>query len=112
MHEMNYGYFNPDDPVEIVNFRLTALGRLPLPEYAPVHETHAPVAPLGERMVYFEAEEAVEAALYDRASLQPGQTIAGPAVIDQLDSTTLVYPGDTARVDHAHNIIIELVGVA
>jgi len=112
VHEMNYGYFNPDDPVEIVNFRLTALGRLPLPEYAPVHETHAPVAPLGERMVYFEAEEAVEAALYDRTSLQPGQTIAGPAVIDQLDSTTLVYPGDTARVDHAHNIIIELVGVA
>ena len=72
----------------------------------------APVVPIGERSVYFEAEEAVEAALYDRASLQPGQTIAGPAVIDQLDSTTLVYPGDTARVDHAHNIIIELVGVA
>ena len=46
VHEMNYGYFNPDDPVEIVNFRLTARGRLPRPEPAPADETHAPAAPV------------------------------------------------------------------
>jgi len=40
----------------------------------------------------------------------PGMRITGPAVIDQLDSTTLVYPGDTARVDGARNLIIELAG--
>ena len=67
---------------------------------------------MGRRQVYFDAENGVEAALYDRAVLQPGQVIVGPAVIDQLDSTTLVYPGDTARVDDAYNIIIELAGAA
>ena len=54
----------------------------------------------------------MQAALYDRSDLTPGHEIAGPAVIDQLDSTTLVYPGDVARVDGACNIIIELAGVA
>lgn len=111
-HEMNYGYFNPDDPVEIVNFRLTARGRLPRPEQADMAEIDAPAVPVGQRAVFFEAEGAVEAALYDRDSLRPGQTIEGPAVIDQLDSTTLVYPGDTARVDRAYNIIIRLAEAA
>jgi N-methylhydantoinase A len=107
-HEMNYGYFNPDDPVEIVNFRLTVRGRLPRPTRRQTEESHAPVASTGHRAVYFDADRAVEAALYDRAELQPGQEISGPAVIGQLDSTTLVYPGDRARVDGAYNLIIEL----
>ena len=111
-HEMNYGYFNPDDPVEIVNFRLTARGRLPRPEQAKSARSQESPASVGRRQVYFDAENGVEAALYDRAVLQPGQVIVGPAVIDQLDSTTLVYPGDTARVDDAYNIIIELAGAA
>ena len=111
-HEMNYGYFNPDDPVEIVNFRLTARGRLPRPAQKEVAATHTPAEPVGQRVVYFDAENPVEAALFNRSELKPGQTITGPAVIDQLDSTTLVYPGDTARVDGASNIIIELAEVA
>jgi len=43
-----------------------------------------------------------------RGVLQPGNRISGPAIIDQLDTTTLIYPGDTARVDGARNLIIEL----
>ena len=107
-HEMNYGYFNPDDPVEIVNFRLTARGRLPRPTQRQGEETLKPVESTGKRAVYFDAKHAVEAALFDRFALAPGHKISGPAVIDQLDSTTLVYPGDTARVDAAYNIFIEL----
>lgn len=109
-HEMNYGYFNPDDPVEIVNFRLTALSRLPRPDPAALAENVAMPSAVGERAVYFDAETPVVTALYDREALLPGMRITGPAVIDQLDSTTLVYPGDTARVDGARNLIIELAG--
>lgn len=107
-HEMNYGYFNPEDAVEIVNFRLTARGRLPRPKLTETEMTQRAPVPVGNRTVYFDGDAAIDAALYDRAQLLPGQEIAGPAVIDQLDSTTLVYPGDTARVDGAHNLIIEL----
>ncbi len=111
-HDMNYGYFNPDDPVEIVNFRLTARGRLPRPAPREVEVTQTQAEPIGRRAVFFDPERPVQAALYDRSDLTPGHEIAGPAVIDQLDSTTLVYPGDVARVDGACNIIIELAGVA
>lgn len=109
-HEMNYGYFSPDDPVEIVNFRLTAVGRLPRPDPATPTESAQTPVPVGERAVYFDAGAPVATALYERDDLQPGMRIAGPAVIDQLDSTTLVFPGDTARVDGARNLIIELAG--
>lgn len=107
-HEMNYGYFNPDDAVEIVNFRLTAQGRLQRPAQKSAQESSAAPVPVGSRIVYFDDANAVEAELYDRAQLLPGQEIAGPAVVDQLDSTSLVYPGDRARVDGAYNLIIEL----
>jgi len=109
-HEMSYGYFNPDDAVEIVNFRLTALGRLPRPEAAAIAENAVAPSPAGYRDVYFDADRPVATALYHRAALRPGMRLAGPAVIDQLDSTTLVFPGDAARVDGAGNIVIELAG--
>jgi N-methylhydantoinase A len=46
--------------------------------------------------------------VYDRATLLPGDTIAGPAVIEQLDSTTLLFPGDRATVDPHLNLMVEL----
>ncbi len=46
--------------------------------------------------------------VFDRAKLAGGQVIAGPAVVEQLDATTPVYPGDRATVDAAGNIIIEV----
>ena len=45
---------------------------------------------------------------YARALLTPGMAFGGPAIVDQGDATTLVAPGVRARVDHAHNIILEL----
>jgi N-methylhydantoinase A len=108
-HETNYGYFNPEDPVEIVNFRLAARGRLKFTEPLIGGETAAgSPAPVGERPVWFAADAPATAKLYARDKLLPGQVIAGPAVIEQLDTTTLVFPGDRARVDAAHNLLIEV----
>jgi N-methylhydantoinase A len=107
-HDMNYGYFNPDDPVEIVNYRLTARGRLDRPAPAAAPPNAPPPVATGQRQVYFDAETPIAAARFERTSLQPGNQIIGPAIIDQLDTTTLIYPGDSARVDAARNLIIEL----
>ena len=62
----------------------------------------------GTRSVHFSANGAVEARVYHRDALVPGYRIEGPAVVEQLDTTVLIYPGDMARVDEALNIIIEL----
>ena len=106
-HETAYGYASAEDPVEIVNVRLTARARLyqePELDDAPA-ATELPAA-REHRQVYFEADNAVEAAVYAREELQCGHRISGPAVIEQLDTTTPIYPGDTAEVTpHGHLIV-------
>jgi N-methylhydantoinase A len=109
VHEISYGYFNPGDPVEIVNFRLTARGRLKFVEPAAVTSVAgARPAPFDERPVWFDAEMPAVTRIYARDGLLPQQVIEGPAVIEQLDATTLVFPGDRARVDASRNLMIEV----
>ncbi len=109
VHEMNYGYHNPHDPIEIINFRLTALGRLDRPPAPSLAEGRSPApVPVETRSVYFDAGESLEAPIYDRSTLAAGHVIEGPAVIEQLDATTLVFPGDVATVDTAHNLLVEI----
>jgi N-methylhydantoinase A len=107
-HDRAYGYHNPQDPVEAVNLRLTAWGRLNHPKTESDEIADGNPTPTETRPVYFNAGAPDAAAVYHRADLLPGHRIVGPAVIEQLDSTALVYPGDTATVDAALNFIIEL----
>jgi N-methylhydantoinase A len=108
-HERNYGYFNPDDPLEVVNFRLTAEVRRPKANPpAPVAPQGPPPVSVEMRPVHFVWETAVATPVYRRADLTPGRSIEGPAVIDQLDATTIVFPGDRLTVDAAHNLIVEV----
>jgi N-methylhydantoinase A len=108
-HETNYGFFNPDDIVEVVNFRLTARGHFGLPEKAPAASPAAKApSPVSERPINFEPEEAVPTPVYGRDRLVPGHRLRGPAVIEQLDATTLVYPGDRLVVDEGFNMLIEV----
>jgi N-methylhydantoinase A len=107
-HDRAYGYHNPHDPVEAVNLRLTAWGHLNHPKIGSNEIAEGNPTPTKTRPVYFNAETPDATAVYHRADLSPGHSITGPAVIEQLDSTALVYPGDTANVDAALNLIIEL----
>ncbi len=109
-HERQYGYHNPAAPVEIMNFRATARGQLyqsPSPSTVTSIPSKPPL-PSGERAVYFTANTALPTPVYLRSAFQPGHTIQGPAVIEQLDATTLLYPGDVLRVDAAFNLHIEV----
>ena len=108
-HAHRYGYANPENPVEIVNVRLTALARLPQPELTAERTDGAtdPGQALdGYRQVYFN-QEFLQTAVYDRSRLRPGDEITGPAVLEQLDSTTVVWPGQCARVDAHRNAILD-----
>lgn len=91
-HELNYGYSSATDPIEIVNLRLTAFGRFGHATTAEPGGAGEPrrAAPEGRRPVHFGTEEPVQSAVYQRADLLPGHVIDGPAVIEQLDATTLV----------------------
>jgi N-methylhydantoinase A len=108
-HERAYGFHNPSDPVEVVNFRLIAAGHLKQPSACPAAPRAAGGAlASGHRSVWFSPDAPQDTPIYDRATLCPGDLIAGPAVIEQLDSTTLLFPGDRARVDPYLNLDVEL----
>lgn len=108
-HERAYGFHNPADPIEIVNFRLIAVGRLRQPASRPgeARKSGTPQA-ASRRAVWFVADAAQDTPVYDRAALMPGDTIVGPAIIEQLDSTTLLFPGDRCTVDPYLNLIVDI----
>ena len=108
-HQRQYGYCTPDSPVEIVNLRLTALAKFPRPARDPavLDGTTNPTKPLkGTRKVYFRNEPTVTS-IYDRNQIRPGDIVTGPAIIEQLDSTTVVWPIQHARADAFRNLILE-----
>jgi N-methylhydantoinase A len=96
-HEQTYGHANRDEAVQLVNLRLTAVGKLPDLKLAqPCDPSSARVR---QREVWFGATGFVAAAVHWRNGLTPGTAVAGPAIIEALDSTTVVPPGWTGRID-------------
>ena len=108
-HEAAYGYHSREDPVEVVNYRLTVRGRVfdEGPPGAAPPRARAPV-PIACREVWFSGHDSVRSAVYLRERLEPGHCIEGPAIVEQLDATTPVHPGDIGRVDAAGNLVISL----
>jgi N-methylhydantoinase A len=109
-HKREYGYDVPGKAVEIVNCRLQAVGRVakaPLRELT-VTGTLAD-AGTGRRDVYHGAEHGwLATPVYARSKLAAGTVIDGPAVIEEMSSTTLLIPDQRAAVDKIGNIIIKL----
>ncbi len=107
-HDRAYGFSAPGEPVEFVNLRLTAVGKITKPRLRQVEQNGAALAARwAVRQVYF-AEQGgyVDCPVYDRYRLAAGQVIAGPAVIIELDSTSLIHPGYRATVDKFGNLIV------
>jgi N-methylhydantoinase A len=109
-HRQMYGYAAPEEPIRLVTLRLEATGRVPKAEFPAHPATTTPLAATiaGERRVWLpEAGDFVACPVHDRARLGPGHVVAGPAIIEQMDSTTLVLPGQAATVDPWLNLMLE-----
>ena len=105
LHERLYTFNQPDTPVEIVTLRVTAEGALPRPAIPELPRGGAIAeVEVGRQSVDFGGEIRLTPIL-DRARLGRGAEIKGPAILTQLDSTTVVYPGQTAEV-HAYGSLI------
>ncbi len=105
-HRMTYGHANPDEAVQLVNLRLTAIGKL---EGLDLQQSGAEgVEGLkGNRPVWFKRTGRADCAIYDRDGIGAGDNIAGPAVIEAVDATIVVPPGWTARANDSGHIIME-----
>jgi N-methylhydantoinase A len=109
-HERIYGYARPQQVVEFVNFRAVHTYPLPRPLVRPSARTSGTLAEacIGERRAYFGGY--VPTALYERARLPLGARLAGPAIVEQDDTTTVIPPGVTALVDDAGNLRLRRAG--
>jgi N-methylhydantoinase A len=102
-----YGFAAPAEPVELVSLRLASIGRIAKPPARALDRGETP-EPKERREVYFaEADGYVDCPIYDRYGLPAGASFAGPAVVEEFDSTTVVHPGFTVSVDDTGNLIIE-----
>jgi N-methylhydantoinase A len=105
-----YGQSAPKEDAEIVTFRLQAEIDVPRLEFPrlPQGDGHVERALKGERPLFdVDGSRFVPAKIYDRAKLMAGDRIAGPAIIDQFDATTVLLAGQTATVDATATLIIE-----
>lgn len=108
-HERAYGYAAPEDPIELVNVRLTALGVSPKPRLQSLDQGQGDVsrAVKGHREVWFaEKQGFVSCPILDRSRLYWGDVVSGPAVIEELDATTVVHPDYEAFVDQHGNLLL------
>jgi len=109
VHERQYGYANATDAVEVINLRLT--GRAPFArpvEPRSDRRASAPPQPRIHRPVWFDEGTPRTTPVYAREDLHPGQQIEGPAIIEQLDATTVVHPGDRVDVLPSDALLMEL----
>jgi N-methylhydantoinase A len=109
-HRRMYGFIAEDEPVQLVTFRIEATGQVRKAEFRPKQLTGPdPAAALdSQREVWLpEAGGPVTVPVYARDKLLPGNCIPGPAIVEQMDSTTIVLPGSVARVDAYDNLILE-----
>jgi N-methylhydantoinase A len=101
--------FNMDTPHEIVNLRAVALGAsldLPAAEL-PKGDGNPQAAKMRDHVLWMDGEEKASI-IYDRAKLRQGDIIPGPAIVVEMDSTTLIETGCVATVDTVGNILINL----
>jgi N-methylhydantoinase A len=115
VHEQRYGTCAPKEQAEMVSLRVTVIGEVPKPPKIELARGDAlvPKEALSRRKpVYFRGLGFVETLVYARDRLQAGNRIAGPALIEEYASTTVVEPGDIAIVDAMGNLDIAFGGRA
>lgn len=108
-HERAYGFSAPEEPVEIVAIRLTAVGDIAKPTLREIGKTTGGVdsARRTTRSVYFaESKGFVDCPVYDRYKLSSGDVLEGPAIIEEMDSTTIIHPRYKADVDRYGNVFL------
>jgi N-methylhydantoinase A/oxoprolinase/acetone carboxylase beta subunit len=109
IYAARYGYAQPAEPVEVVTWKLSAVGGA-----ARVALAKAPTAPAagglkGRRRAYFpEAGGWIDCPVYDRYHLAAGMQIAGPAIVEERESTSVLPAGSVATVDQHASLVVAI----
>ena len=106
-HENHYGFDSEGETVQFANLMVKAVGELRHPPESRLSD-RAPGEPVTRRETLFAGRAWHETPVYRRAELAPSQALRGPAIVEQLDTTMVVHPGDRCVVDEWGNLIVTL----
>jgi N-methylhydantoinase A len=108
VHDQTFGFnYEGEQDVEVVNLRVQAVGMQHRPSLKPETNTRSPAEPFGTRRVYWRASGWVNCPLYRRTELAIGQTVTGPAILEEYGSTVVVPQLWSAKPDAYGNLILE-----
>jgi len=110
LHRERYGHANEHEDIEIVTLRLGAIGTTPHEEESPIGSDVA--LPSGDACIastdiLIPGESLAEITVWDRSRLVPGNVVTGPAIVHQMDATTLILTGQYATVTPQGDIRIQ-----
>ena len=101
-HQKSYGFGAPEEPVEFVTLRLTAIGTINKPKMLKISSEKGNIS-----IAYFaEENDFIDCPSYNRYKLAAGMLIKGPAIVEEMDSTTVIHPNYEGEVDDFGNILI------
>jgi N-methylhydantoinase A len=107
-HDALYGHSNTATPVEFVNLRTVHVHRPDERVSSPAKATSSePPKPIGHRDAYF-GGGFVRTPVYGRKTMSPGHEFTGPAIVEQSDTTLIVYPGQRARLREDRSILVDI----
>jgi N-methylhydantoinase A len=110
LYEHRYAHHSPEEPVEMVNIRLGAIGKRPKLAFPSLGATGA-AKPAGERPAYFSsAAKPLPAKVYRRETLGAGAEIEGPALIQEHGTTTVLFENDRCKVAPSGELIVTIGG--
>jgi N-methylhydantoinase A len=108
-YERRMGHRLHDVGVEVVTWRLVASGPSGSVDLATLASPNGSARAKGQRQAHFaEAGGFVVCDVYDRYALPVGVEISGPAIVEEHESTAVIGPGASARVDSNHNLVVSL----
>ncbi|NQU73015.1 MAG: hypothetical protein HQ514_20875, partial [Rhodospirillales bacterium] len=111
LHQAQHGHSARDQAIEVVSYRVRVRAPVPKQSLPKIEITdESPATPRGRRQITFDGTTLFDAPVYERSELTgaAGAALHGPAIIEQFDSTTVLPPGWTARLDSFANIIAEM----
>ena len=110
LYEHRYAHHSPDEPVEMVNIRLGVIGKRPKLAFPSLGKARA-AALSHQREVYFsDTRKPVRCPVYQRDALRAGTRIVGPAIVQELGTTTVLFKKDECKMAPSGELIIKIGG--
>jgi N-methylhydantoinase A len=108
MHKARFGFNNPGEIIEIVNFGVTVVSASALPEMPKLPKAEADPVPRARRIVGY-VQGQFEVPVFDRAALRAGHRLTGPAVVEEPASVTVICPSQSLTVDDYGHLLVDTI---